>query len=109
MAAWCAPARTADFFTRTFETATRALCQDIVELRRGDHFAERLRLDLERFAESTRAERLRALEIVLDESKKWPEVTQAFREAFALFKRRESGQPHTPPPSAGPPNPTGSN
>jgi hypothetical protein len=90
--------------------ALRALCQDIVELRRGDHFAERLRLDLERFGEATKAEEVRALEIVLEETKKWPEVAQAFRDAFALFKRRESGRPPTPQPSAGPhSDPTGSN
>jgi hypothetical protein len=32
----------------------RFLCQDIGELRRGDHYAERLRLDLERFAEANK-------------------------------------------------------
>src|SRR6185369_4000585 len=45
--------------------ALRTLCQDIVELRRGDHCAERLRLDLERFAQTNRADDERALEMVL--------------------------------------------
>lgn len=42
--------------------ALRALCQDIVELRRGDHCAERLRLDLDRFAEANKDAQTRALE-----------------------------------------------
>lgn len=71
--------------------ALRMLCQDIVELRRGDHNAERLRLDLDRFAETNKAEEVRALETVLKETQQWPEVQQAFQSAFALFKRRKTG------------------
>ena len=66
----------------------RVLCQDIVELRRGDHNAGRLRLDLERFAETSKAEGVKALETVLEETKQWPEVQQAFQQAFALFRQR---------------------
>jgi len=40
------------------------LCQDIVELRRGDHCAKRLRLDLDRFAEASKADEVRALAAV---------------------------------------------
>ncbi len=90
--------------------ALRALCQDIVELRRGDHCAERLRLDLDRFANVNKEEELRALETVLDESKQWPDVRKAFQDAFALFKQKRNrgsqiGQPVAVPPG----NPTGSN
>ena len=73
--------------------ALRLLCQDIVELRRGDHNAERLRLDLDRFAEVTKADAVKALETVLEETKQWPEVRQAFQDAFALFRAKRDGQP----------------
>lgn len=73
----------------------RGLSQDIVELRRGDHNAERLRLDLERFAEASKADAIRALEVILDETKDWPEVRQAFQDAFALLKRRKPGGAET--------------
>src|SRR5688572_26550854 len=61
--------------------ALRFLCQDIGELRRGDHYAERLQLDLERFAETNKEDQLRAFELALAETKQWPEVQQAFNEA----------------------------
>jgi hypothetical protein len=80
--------------------ALRTLCQDIVELRRGDHFAERLRLDLERFAEANKDSQLSALEVVLEESKRWPDVAKLFKDAFALFKQRETGKPPTNQPPA---------
>ena len=73
--------------------ALRFLCQDIGELRRGDHYAERLRLDLERFAETNREEQVRALEVALEETKQWPEVQQAFKDAFALYRQRKLGEP----------------
>lgn len=68
--------------------ALRSLCQDIVELRRGDHFAERLRLEAGRLAAVNKAEELKALEAVLAEIKPWPEVQQAFQSAFALYRQR---------------------
>ena len=90
--------------------ALRTLCQDIVELRRGDHFAERLRLDLDRFAEAKKADVDRALEVVVKDIKQWPDVTKAFQEAFALYRQRESGQPpDSQPPVALRPDPTESN
>jgi hypothetical protein len=73
--------------------ALRAICQDIVELRRGDHYAERLRLDMDRFAETNKDDQLRALEIVLEQTKPWPDVRQAFQAAFALFKQRKAEGP----------------
>jgi hypothetical protein len=69
----------------------RTLCQDIAELRRGDHFAERFRLDLERFAEMNKEEEVRALETVIEEVREWPDVRQAFQEAFALLRQRKNG------------------
>lgn len=77
--------------------ALRALCQDSVELRRGDHYAERLRLDLERFAETTKADAVKALETVLEETRQWPEVRKAFQDAFALYRERNSSC--RPPPA----------
>jgi hypothetical protein len=93
--------------------ALRALCQDIVELRRGDHCAERLRLDLDRFAETTKDDQTRALDIVIEEVNQWMDVRQAFKDAFALLRQRKAGQPPARPPAvgAGPvqPDPTQSN
>lgn len=71
----------------------RALCQDIVELRRGDHSAARLRLEGDRCAAATKADAVKALETVLEEVKQWPEVQQAFQEAFALYRAKRSGNP----------------
>ncbi len=73
--------------------ALRALCQDVVELRRGDHCAERLRLDLDRFAEANKDAETRALDIVVAEVRQWPDVWQAFKDAFALLRQRKAGQP----------------
>jgi hypothetical protein len=69
--------------------ALRTLCQDIAELRRGDHTAERLRLDLDRFAETSKADDARALEAVIAEVKEWPDVRQAFKDAFDLLRQRK--------------------
>jgi hypothetical protein len=76
--------------------ALRTLCQDIVELRRGDHFAERLRLDLERFAEANKDEEVRALKAVFDETDQWPDVRAAFKNAFALYRQRKTGKNPAP-------------
>jgi hypothetical protein len=73
--------------------ALRFLVQDIGELRRGDHFAERVRLDLERFTATNKEEQVRALEVALEETKQWPEVQQVFQEAFALYRHRKAGEP----------------
>jgi hypothetical protein len=87
--------------------ALRTMCQDIVELRRGDHCAERLRLDLERFAEAGKAEEVRALEAVIAEVKQWPDVRQAFQDAFALLRHHKNGGPANERPAADQ-NPSGS-
>ena len=71
----------------------RTLCSDIVELRRGDHCAERLRLDLERFAEASKADEIRALDAVVEEVKKGPDVRQACKDTFALLRQRKAGTP----------------
>lgn len=93
--------------------ALRALCQDIVELRRGDHCAERLRLDLDRFAEANKDAQTQALEAVIEEVRQWPDVREAFQDAFALLRRRKTGQPADVAPAATPapaaPDPPGSN
>ena len=73
--------------------ALRTVCQDIVELRRGDHFAERLRLDLERFTEANKDDEIKALKAVFDEADQWPDVRLAFKNAFALYRQRKKGQP----------------
>ncbi len=82
--------------------ALRVLCQDIVGLRRGDHFAERLRLDLERFAEANQTEKERALELCLEETRQWPEAEKAFRNAFVLLKHLKEGKSSTSQPAPGP-------
>jgi hypothetical protein len=87
--------------------ALRTLCQDIAELRRGDHTAERLRLDLDRFAETSKADEVRALEAVIEEVNQWPDVRQAFKDAFALLRQRKHGVAVNGQPTGGQ-NPTGS-
>jgi hypothetical protein len=87
----------------------RLLCQDIVELRRGDHTAERLRLDLERFTEANKDDEVRALEMVIAEVKEWPDVRQAFQDAFALQRQKKNrGAPACPPVAVPNGNQTGS-
>lgn len=73
--------------------ALRTLCQDLVELRRGDYYAERLRLDLDRFAEANKADEIRALEAVMEEVKEWLEVRQACKDAVALLRQRKARSP----------------
>ncbi len=64
------------------------LCQDIVQMRRSDHHADRLRLDHERFAQSRKDDQSRALEGAIDETQQWPDVYQAMRRAFLLLHQR---------------------
>ncbi len=80
----------------------RTLCQDVVELRRGDHSEGRLKLDWQRFAETNKEAQVLALEATLEETQQWPEVQQAFREAFALFRRRKGGEPGRNPTESNP-------
>ena len=87
----------------------RWLCQDITELRRGDHFAERLRLDRERMAEAVKEDLDRVLEALAAEAKMWPEVRQAYQDAGALFKKYQSGEYTDANRSSGAQNQTDSN
>ena len=64
-------------------------------------------LDLERFAESSKADEVRALEAVIVEVNQWPDVRQAFKNAFALLRHRKSGGPVNRQPAEDQ-NPTGS-
>lgn len=59
-----------------------------------------MRLELKRFAETNKEDELRALETVIEEVKQWPEVRQAFQDAFALLRQRKSGQPVSNVPSS---------
>jgi len=83
--------------------ALRVLCQDIVELRRGDHCADRLRFDMERFAEAKRTDLERALDALAEEMKQWPDVLKAFRDVRALLKQKEEGISSASQPASGPP------
>lgn len=69
----------------------RLLCQDIVELRRGDHNAERLRLDLEKFADVKQAEDQRAFDLLAAEIKQWPDVSKALADVIVLYRQKTNG------------------
>ncbi len=69
----------------------RALCQDIVELRRGDQNASWLRLDLDKFADTKQKADDRALDLLLAQARQWPEVLEALRHACALHRKRQQG------------------
>src|SRR5579864_6790830 len=73
----------------------RGLCRDVVALRRGDHHAERLKLDREIFSYERREDQLRALELCLEESKEYPEAASLFQAAFKRLKllRGQKGRP----------------
>lgn len=90
--------------------ALRLLCQDIGELRRGDHCAGRLRLDFERFADAQKSDLDRGLDALAEQIRQWPDVREAFAALHALVKQRESGSPPgnaaPAPPTAVRPNPT---
>jgi len=73
--------------------ALRALGRDVAALRRGDQAMERLRLEQEKYAVTLKARGLLALEAVLEEVKRLPDVADAFDKAFALFREH---QPETP-------------
>ncbi|MBE0544166.1 MAG: hypothetical protein IH623_22735 [Verrucomicrobia bacterium] len=81
--------------------ALRMLCQDIGELRRGDHCAERLRLDLERFAAAEKAEDERALALLRAEIRQWPDVREAFKVTVALYNQRKNRSSNDREPPAG--------
>jgi len=70
----------------------QVLCNDLAALRRGVQNAEWLRLDREKFSETRKDDQLKALEVCLDETKKWPDVEKLFRAAFAQLEVREKGK-----------------
>ena len=80
----------------------RELCYDMVALRRGDHYAARLRLEREQFAAANKEHGLRALDRVLDEATQWPDVQKLFKEVFAALKKRKEGWPVSSQSAAGP-------
>lgn len=68
--------------------ALRGLCQDIVELRRGDHSGARLRLEQERLER----ERVKTEEEVIDQFQRWlknPEVRDLVCQNWASPEERE--------------------
>ncbi|HSY17121.1 MAG TPA: hypothetical protein VK815_02250 [Candidatus Acidoferrales bacterium] len=66
----------------------RQLCQDAAVLRRGDHYAGRLRVAQDRLAYEEKLDGHRALLCTVKEVKAFPDVHKAFMEAFALRRRR---------------------
>jgi hypothetical protein len=73
--------------------ALRALCQDIVELRRGDHYAQRLKLDLDRFAEARKSNLERALDALAEHIKESPAARQAFNDFSAVLRQHQPAKP----------------
>jgi hypothetical protein len=67
------------------------LCGDLVALRRGDQNAEWLRIEREKLDEARKSAQQKSLEYVLDICKKWPDVMDLFRTAYAQFEKREKG------------------
>lgn len=80
--------------------ALRTLCQDIAELRRGDHSAGRLRLDLDRFADAKQTDVERGLEALAQGLKQWPDAMEAYHAFSRVVKQRQSGAPLVRPPTA---------
>jgi hypothetical protein len=69
----------------------REFCSDLAALRRGDHNAERLKLEREKWGFSQQDKESQALSYCLDATKEYPEVRERFREAFELFKQQRAG------------------
>ncbi len=91
-----------------FQRQARALgllCHGIAQLRRGNYHLDRLQLDRERFAEANTADQERALQLCLAESKQWPDVQQAVRDAFVLRYQRKTGKPSPDQPETDPTKP----
>src|ERR1035437_1290732 len=87
--------------------ALRGLCQDIVELRRGDHSAARLKMEQERL----RREREKTEEEVIAHFQRWlknPEVRDLICRGYVSPEERERrlreifGRPPIPPVAAAP-------
>ena len=64
----------------------REFCNDLAALRRGDHYAERLKLESKKYDFTMKVESAQALEFCLKESKEYPEVEESFRVAFRLLR-----------------------
>jgi hypothetical protein len=69
----------------------RTFLHDWAKLRHGDHTTERLAIEREKLDEARKTGQCKALEICLNESKRWPEVRELFRAAFAQLAEREKG------------------
>ena len=67
----------------------RLMGQDIAVLRRGDLRAERLALEKEKRTEDKKTTQARALDLCLDEAKKFPAVAATFQKAFDLLDEVE--------------------
>jgi hypothetical protein len=99
VAGWLAPqyllaAReklTATGGTGRFEVL-RTFVQDWTMLRQGDHTAERLHIEREKLDETRKDDQCKALEICLEETRKWPDVEKLFRAAFVQFAERKKGK-----------------
>lgn len=77
----------------------REFCSDLVALRRGDHYSERLKLDREKFGAFHKGAPTPVLELCLKEAGKYPEVMESFRASFKLLRERMAKEP--PPPNPG--------
>jgi hypothetical protein len=66
--------------------------QNLAELRRGDHRADRLQVHWERLAQEKKNDNLRAYGETLEQCKRWPAVEEAYRKAFALYEEHEARQ-----------------
>ena len=66
----------------------RGFCSDLVALRRGDQYSERLDLDREKLGCIQKSVQTQALELCLKESQKYPEVMESFRASFKMLRER---------------------
>jgi hypothetical protein len=69
----------------------RTFVQDWAMLRRGDQNAAWLSIEREKIDEARKDDELKALNVCLDEVKKWPDVKELFQAAFAQLKERKKG------------------
>jgi hypothetical protein len=70
----------------------REFCKDLVALRRGDHYAERLKLEQMKWDNDMKRKEAKALEFCLEEAKKWPKADESFRSAFRLLREYKKKQ-----------------
>lgn len=67
----------------------RALCRDFVALRRADHQAERLKLDRAKFEDCQMAAQDQALQVCIEETKRYPAIRETFRTAFKQLREQK--------------------